>query len=215
LAVSEFRNNPHSTTACRVIAYKNSTIDKLNSIIRVKLFGKNASKFEPNEIIINEGGYGKHIKNGQVFRVIEASIVSGPHGIPCYLLQLSGDILEPVYVVAEEGEDLYDDIVERLERRANATKQWNEYSDFVESFATFNYSYAVNVYKVQGATIDNVYILEKEIMGVKPIGMKQKFQSMYVAVTRAKHRVYIYNKEEKVDNKGIDVLKNRFINEGN
>jgi len=210
LAVSEFRAKQKSTSACRIIAYKNSTIDKLNATVRKQLFGDNLDKFVPGEIIIHEGNYSPEITNGKVYRVAEVTKEMGPHNILCYRLTVAERVDRIIYVVAEEGEDAYDYVESTLKRDAMNTHHWDNYKDFVESFATFNYSYAVNVYKVQGATIDNVYILEDEIMGIKPINMKQKFQSMYVAITRARHRVYLYNKKYKVDNSKINVLKNRF-----
>lgn len=36
--------------------------------------------------------------------------------------------------------------------------------------------------------------MEGEIMSIKPITLKHKLQSMYVAVTRTQKNLYIYNK---------------------
>jgi hypothetical protein len=47
----------------------------------------------------------------------------------------------------------------------------------------------------QGQTLNNVYVCEGEVMGVGPLTWKQKFQALYVAMTRAKEKLYIYNKE--------------------
>lgn len=211
LVVSELKKDMTSTDSCRIIAYKNNTINYINGVVRKSLFGKNLNKFEVGELIISEGGYRREITNGSIFRIKKLTKAIGPHGIPCYILTLDSELVNPVYVVSEDGQNEYDQIEEYLKTIAIRERNFASYKDFVESFANFNYSYAVNVYKVQGSSINNVYILEDEIMGIRPIGMKQKFQSMYVAVTRARHRVYIYNKNYNVNNSHIDIINKRFI----
>ena len=49
--------------------------------------------------------------------------------------------------------------------------------------------------RAQGATLNNAYILEGEVMNVKPLSWKQKFQALYVALTRPKKNLVIHNKE--------------------
>lgn len=48
---------------------------------------------------------------------------------------------------------------------------------------------------MQGATLSNVIVCEGAVMDVKPLSLKQKFQGLYVAMTRAKEQVHIYNKK--------------------
>lgn len=43
-------------------------------------------------------------------------------------------------------------------------------------------------------TLTNVYVCEGEIMDVKPIEWQQRFQALYVAMTRARKKLVIYNK---------------------
>lgn len=213
LAAQEFKNNMLSTDKCRVIAYKNKIIIKINNVIRKLLYGKNAVKFEINELIISNGGFGPAISNGSIFRVLGVKNVLGPLNIPCFMLKLnSEDITYPVYVIKDEGMQMYDEEVEAMKMEAKSSLNWNKYNNFVNQFASFDYSYAVNTHKVQGSTIENVYVIEDEIMSVKPTSAKEKFQSMYVAVTRAKHRVYIFNKKYKTTTE-FEILKNRYQNE--
>lgn len=96
---------------------------------------------------------------------------------------------------------------------AQGSKHWKIYKEFVNSYAKFKYSYAISVHKAQGASIKNVYVFEGEIMGVKPTTMKEKFQSLYVATTRAKHRVYIYNKVNTINNSEIELSHNMYLDE--
>jgi len=209
LAVHDFMTNP-DINSCRIIAYKNKTLDKLNNIIRRRLFGKDLEKYEIGELIISDGGYGKYIKNGDIFKVIGIKRFEDEYGVECAALSLSPPVHDLVKTVTNEGMQRYDEIESYLKKRAQSTKYWKEYKNFLSKYAQFKYSYAVSVHKAQGASINNVYVFEGEIMGVRPITIKEKFQSLYVAVTRAKHRVYVYNKKYSVDNDFISLRKNKY-----
>lgn len=213
MAAEEFKSDMLSIDKCRVVAYRNSVISNINRAIRKILYGKDADEFEVNELIISRGGYGPGINNGDIFRVLRSSPVKGPGNIPCHILKLSSaNITYPVYVVSEEGKEIYEEVLEGYRSAAKGSKNWKKYNEFVKAYALFDYSYAVNTHKVQGSTIENVYVMEDEIMSVKPTSAKEKFQSMYVAVTRAKHRVYIYNKKFTATT-GFNILENRYKDE--
>ena len=145
--------------------------------------------------------------NGQILKVLDHKPTIGPYDVPCELMEFSGKVsnfVEPIYVVSdtEEAREKYNEIKEKLRIEAVKTLDkrirglaWQRYYDFIESFAYFDYAYSVNLYKAQGQTLTNVYVCEGEVMGVGPLTWKQKFQALYVAMTRAKQKLYIYNKE--------------------
>jgi len=213
LAYLDFKRDPISTDGCRIIAYKNKTIDALNNNIRKMLFGKNRNVFEVGELVISDGGYGKEITNGDIFRVTGVKNFEDKNGVHCHILQLNKKLLSPVFVVSARGMETYDELESYYKQQAISTRQWKKYYEFINTYAKFKYSYAISVHKAQGSSIKNVYVFEGEIMGVKPITIKEKFQSLYVAVTRARHRVYIYNKTNSVDNSLINIKKNMYLDE--
>ena len=111
----------------------------------------------------------------------------------------------PIYVVDNDPESklIYNKIAAGMIKEAKSysgniklsREAWKRYYMFIESFAYLDFSSSLSVYKSQGQTLTNVYVCEGEIMGVKPLSWKQKFQALYVAMTRAKEKLYIYNKE--------------------
>jgi hypothetical protein len=104
----------------------------------------------------------------------------------------------PIYVVqnTEAAMIKYHTTKQHLEQNAKRDpRQWIKYYNFIDSFAYFDYCYAQNLYKAQGATLNNVYVCEGEVMNVKPLNWKQKFQALYVATTRAKQKLVIHNKD--------------------
>jgi nucleoside-triphosphatase THEP1 len=68
---------------------------------------------------------------------------------------------------------------------------WKDYYNVSEYFTPFDSAYVVNTYVVQGDTYENVFVNFRDIVNVKPISRKEKLQSLYTAVTRAKTHVSI------------------------
>lgn len=199
----------------RVLAYRNNTVRLLNKRIRQGIFGKDLQQFEKGELVINKGGYSKNknkqgdsitINNGEIFRIRDSINVNGPHDIPC--VQLFFEDVKyalPVLVVSTEGLPMYDRIFKRLNKIAkNDKRYWKDFYNFKDSFAYFDYSYATSIHKAQGSTITHTFIMEDDIMTIKPITNKEKLQSLYVAISRASFRVYVYNKKFKTNMTQID-----------
>lgn len=186
----------------RILAYKNSTIKLLNDSVRNVIYGDLSRQFEYGEIIISNGGFSSGrmpvVYNGQVLAVDDSSIAIGPYGVPCVYLKLNGIATPPtgIPVVLNTPEAIAIFETKRLELHKLGTEygQWQQYNMFLQSFAKFDYAYATSLYKAQGMSLNKVYVCEGEIMDVKPIEWKQRFQALYVAMTRARTELTIYNK---------------------
>ena len=101
----------------------------------------------------------------------------------------------------EKGRYSYFDKHNELKRYAlGDSKQWPRYYDYKTKWAWFDYGYAITSHRSQGRTFKDVIVFENDIIGLKNTPLKQKLQSLYVACTRASRRVYIYNKNSRVDN---------------
>ena len=117
--------------------------------------------------------------------------------IPIYLLDLvdsNGAVFNNIAVLKDELNMNY--IMQRNWMKGRAERElqsryWSEYFTFLEFFNEFDYGYAVNTYVVQGDTYNNVYINLRDIMSVGPITTREKLQSLYTAVTRARKKVKI------------------------
>jgi hypothetical protein len=214
-AIKRFKKNK-GTKYVRILAYRNKTIDKLNNRIRLGLYGEYSAQYEVGELVINNGGYtlkkaGSQknpviISNGSLFNVKSAKAILGPFNIPCIKLKFIDQRFEgDIITVANEGKNMYTAKLSELTSMAKReSKYWKDVFAFKESFAYFNYSYAASIHKAQGSTINHVFILEDDVFAVKLTSTKQKLQSMYVAISRAGFRAYIYNKDFKVQNKFLN-----------
>lgn len=220
-AAYDIRTHPDDVSYARVLAFKHESVAEINNRIREKLYGTNLCQFENKELVICNGGYGilsgssfgGEIKrtpvlyNGQILRVKSYKPVIGPEEVPCVLMSFENyPNLQgyPIYVVQNDPDSqaFYNKKKDRLEMLAKKATEgmpkreaWRRYYAFVESFAYFGFSSSLVLYRAQGQTVTNVYVCEGETMNVKPLTWKQKFQALYVAMTRAKEKVYIYNKE--------------------
>ncbi len=202
-AASEIKSNPNNINYSRILAFKNNSVNIINTNIRDRIYGKDRAQFEHNEILISNGGYAYKntpiLYNGKLFNVEDTKEIIGPYEVPCLSIKFKNfkpmhDVVIPV-VDENRGLDKWTKIRDKLLDNAKRDpRQWIYYYKFIESFAKFDYAYAVNLYKSQGQTLKNVYVLEGEVMDVRPLTLKQKFQALYVAMTRATDAVYVYNK---------------------
>ncbi len=210
-AAEDFKENPNNINYSRILAFKNVSVDILNREIRKLIYGQNTEQFETNEIIIANntiyptfnGKINIHtplIYNGLILEIESFIEDIGPGGIPCLLLKFVGrTISTPIRVVRtdDNGEamDKYNKIKNELKMKAlKDNKQWAIFKLFENNYLQYNYAYALNLYRAQGSTLKNVYILDGEVMKVKPLTWKQKFQALYVAMTRPTHNLTFYSK---------------------
>lgn len=205
--IGRFKADMSNIYNCRVLVYKNNTVKTLNNYIRKRLYTTEA-QFHKGEIVINNGGFEAFdhkvrknvsiIHNGELLRVDEYEPIT-VENIPCYSLSfLNKDtegLLIPVVQDTHVARSMYQAKLQELADNARRDRrQWDMYYDFKNKFATFDYAYAINAYKAQGSSIDHVYVAEGEIMSIHKASMKNKFQAMYVACSRAKKSLTIYKK---------------------
>lgn len=154
--------------------------------------------------------------NGERLEVIEAekyteqetNIVCWSLLVDNYLAPSNKRELRHVKVVAAEGLPTYIALKRQLIGKAktlcaeidpitghpvhNRHEVWQEYYDFINSFCYVNYSYAMTIHKAQGSTIDNVYVVEKDI-NICDWDILQRNKLKYTAFTRAAKNLHILN----------------------
>lgn len=154
--------------------------------------------------------------NGERLEVIEAekyteqetNIVCWSLLVDNYLAPSNKRELRHIKVVSAEGLPTYIALKRQLIGKAktlcaeidpitghpvhNRHEVWQEYYDFINSFCYVNYSYAMTIHKAQGSTIDNVYVVEKDI-NICDWDMLQRNKLKYTAFTRAAKNLHILN----------------------
>ncbi len=154
--------------------------------------------------------------NGERLEVIEAekyteqetNIVCWSLLVDNYLAPSNKRELRHIKVVSSEGLPTYIALKRQLIGKAktlcaeidpitghpvhNRHEVWQEYYDFINSFCYVNYSYAMTIHKAQGSTIDNVYVVEKDI-NICDWDILQRNKLKYTAFTRAAKNLHILN----------------------
>jgi len=154
-AANDIISNRNDKNHTRILAYKNSTIELLNTGVRERIYGKNSHQFERNEIIISRGGFSVNrspiIHNGQISVVTGIAYQLGPFGIPCAYLALDNVPTTatgiPVVMNTEEAQTAYEIVRRQRYKEAAEYGQWSRYNQFLQSFAVFDYAYATSLYK--------------------------------------------------------------------
>lgn len=154
--------------------------------------------------------------NGERLEVVEAekyteqetNIVCWSLLVDNYLAPSNKRELRHIKVVSSEGLPAYIALKRKLIGKArtlcaevdpitgrpvhNRHEVWQEYYDFINSFCYVNYSYAMTIHKAQGSTIDNVYVVEKDI-NICDWDILQRNKLKYTAFTRAAKNLHILN----------------------
>lgn len=231
IAVRAFKSSDNPNIM-RLLGYRNKTIQKINDVARANIYCNekgepvdDLDQFMPGELVICDGGYNvsvvtddgvrinhNAIYNGETFRVNgHIPIQKGPRDIPSIAMDLEPFVRMPegteIYALDyERGRHLYYNELNKLLATAKAdNRQWSRYYDFLSLWAKFDYAYALTSHKSQGRTFEDVIVFENDIISLKRTSLKNKLQSLYVSCTRAKRRVYIYNKRFKVDNSELPI----------
>jgi ATP-dependent exoDNAse (exonuclease V) alpha subunit len=193
----------------RIMAFKNETIRNINHNVREILYGStDLSQFEDGEMIIanntTRDPFGNVIVfNGEILKVKRTKIDFGPEDIPCVFLEVYGKdhnplVSPPIFTVVtnDGGEAMrkFEKVSQTLYTAArNDSSLWKNYFNFRDQFLRYDYAYAINLYRAQGSTIRNAYVLDGEVMDVRPLTWKQKFQALYVAITRPSQYLTFFN----------------------
>ena len=206
-AAYEIKTHPDNPNYARVLAFKIKSINLINAEIRRLIFGEHTKQFEQGEILISAGGYAPFneqiIHNGQVLVVEDFEPVDKhPFDLDVVKIQFKGmdhTELPPIYTLknTEEAHKNYYKMKVKYHRLAKigSIDDVHIYERFLKSIGWFQYGYSSTIYKAQGSTLQQTYVTEGEVMRVKMLDWKTKFQALYVAITRGKDKVFIHNKD--------------------
>lgn len=186
----------------KVIAYRNKCIDSTNSSIRDIVFPDTFESLIKGDLVFMTNNFKSDsprykVQNSDEFVVKEVikKHVNNNHGRPveCYFGEIDVPMYYESYIITptEHGIDTYNKIVSKLTADAKQNGSlWKQLYSFKEMFCEYTMGYAINVYRSQGSTYDNVFLDLNDILNTGPLTPKRKLQSIYTALTRAQEIVY-------------------------
>jgi exodeoxyribonuclease-5 len=203
---------------CRALAWRNRTVNSLNQFIRSGIRGVDCERFVIGERLLATEHYSRpDPMTGQPKTVFSTSaemeLVNAYEGtqggwgvwlLEVQLLDATG--LQTMIPVLHERE------FKRFEQEQSRVKKlalskdksaWKTWHENRKQFAYVDYAYAMTVHKSQGSTFTNVFLDVGDILADRsdavvtlPTGERQKVyernQLLYVALTRAAERVFIF-----------------------
>lgn len=179
-------------------------ITSINKTIRKHLWNTREQFVEGETLVANNPFIqaGDTILQNGDFIIVKSFKRHTVFGIECFIVDAykkSGTIVYGVPIVAEEGKKEYNRILKKLSTEAKGNKDlWKRFYQFQDRFAQVSYGYAVTAYKAQGSEYDTVYVFEDDIMGVRPITLKEKFQCLYTGITRASKKLVLFSEKNKL-----------------
>ncbi len=210
--VSEFKvgidnSNPNQI---KIVAYRNDTRRALNTVMRERIFGKDAERqFVKGDLIMFSNNYKisrevsiSNSYEAQIKTVNKAKTLDGWNVFEISFASEENPKKDVyVRVLSNEDSERFSAELSKLRNVALAQKKktkeysnaWKEYYTLKDKFAPIEYGYAVTSHKSQGSTYNTVVVAASDIMSVKPISPKVKSQSIYTALTRAKNTTIVVN----------------------
>lgn len=180
----------------KIVTYRNPTRQALNKNLHTALFGENAPEFNKGELIIFTEPWGDEFDNSEQSQVISVSGIREKFGIKYVELDVKVDRkIATIPVVPREEIANYNKVLNTLSTQAkqikasggNAREAWAKFWNVRNYFAKIDYAYAITSHKSQGSTYDIVVVDEADIMDVKPTTIKNKSESIYTGITRARN----------------------------
>jgi len=199
-AVHQFKSGSFDDdpTYCRVLAYRNSTVQAYNREIRRRIYGADAPRFVEGEWLVAMEGweqFGKpYLQNSeevQVTKVEEDVLYTLDDEWMVWGLEIKspGDYLTRTILVLHESEHArYRKKLDELRKEARKTKQWRAFYELNEAFARVDYLYAMTVHKSQGSTFHTCFVDWQDLRMCKG---SERTALFYVSVTRPSHRLAV------------------------
>jgi len=192
---------------CKIIAWRNVTVDYYNKFVRAFKYGLKANKIVLNEKLI----VGKPIKtddgSGTIFvtnedlvvnqiEVKEKSITGGTSWKYYDCLVQGFEKVDNIHILHESEEVAFNKCLKNMSSDASSEpdvskriKKWKEFFNFKENFSEVKYSYAITAHNSQGSTYDNTFVMYGDISLNK--NDEEKKRILYTAMTRPRKMLYV------------------------
>ena len=211
----------HDPSLIKCISYTNKRISRINTIIRTLLYGKDPEKYVVNDILTGYSSLGG-ISNSVDYIVVSAkSIVTKLDGLNNDFFawdltlkdSLSGAIFKTLLIQEDNIIDSLKSLASEIERRrlrairSKRSADWVCYFKLTDSFIldadlclndrivkskTIDYGYCITAHKSQSGEYDSIFIDMENILSC--IGKETLRQLQYVALSRVKNKIYLYQK---------------------
>jgi len=183
--------DPEQIDKCRIVAYRNKTVDTYNEYIRKKLLGDNKAQILKGDLIIANAPYRKGIiKNNEFLKVVHVQAFRNK-GVKGFSLDLENNQkarISDVRVLDKDDMIGYYKELDKLKKK----KRWKEFYALKDGYLNYSFAHCTTSHKMQGSTVSHVFVDVEDIMDVSKITLLEKLQSIYVGISRAANKIFVY-----------------------
>lgn len=191
----------NGTDEFKYLAWTNKEVDKINTLVRHRIYGDYPAKIELGETIVFDAPYANYntnetVKVEELYKYTETIkvILTDNHKE-----KITEEVKFVVYCVNKNILILDDSSIPTFKRYAAIMNKnckqnlltFEERNKFLATFASFKYNHALTVHKSQGSTYKTT------VLNVKDISFNQNEQEkqrlLYTGVTRASDLLILYN----------------------
>jgi hypothetical protein len=201
------KNFDDDANYCKIIAWRNVTVDYYNKFVRAFKYGAKANKIVENEKLIvgkpirTEDGSGVIFTTNEdlVVRQIEIKekTITGGNSWKYYDCLVQGfENTDNIHILHESEEGKYNKYLKVLSTDAASEKdvsrrikKWKDFFSFKDNFADVNYAYCITAHNSQGSTYENAFVMYSDILLNRREDERKRI--MYTAMTRPRKMLYI------------------------
>lgn len=192
---TEHEDFHHNADFCRVVAWRNATVNDYNKQVRHMLKQDPSIPFCPGDIVtVNEA----YVKGDEVLfntgtEVTVSSIAASEHPVFPEIKAWKVELFEAVgydfWVLMEEAIPVYKSKLNKFKQDAFSSKNWGPYYGLAEFFIDLRPLFSITCHKSQGSTFENTFVDLPDIYKNKR--KTEADHCLYTAVTRSSKNVFI------------------------
>lgn len=191
--------------AFKTIAWRNVTVNALNTMIRAAIYGDEAQQgFIKGEKVLTaapivEDGH-TEATTDTTGTILSVSLATHPSSLVLFygefkvwemVVAFDSGSTCVVRALHSDSKRLYDRTLEGLAGDAKKDyRLWSTFHEFRDSFNDIRYAHAITSHRSQGSTYTNVFVDVEDIK--KNPNWEEGMKSLYVACTRASNNLMLY-----------------------
>lgn len=183
----------------KAIAWRNVTVDKLNKLIRGKIFNNPTELWLPTDRVLfaapaydlEDQKVASTDDEGVINRIaVEWHPIYGEMKIFRISITLDDGRPAVARVLHPDSVMAFSQKLDALSDKARANRRfWKEFWSFKDAFHNLRYSYALTAHRAQGSTYETVFVDYRDILLNRT--KSEAMRCLYVACTRPKKRLYL------------------------
>lgn len=198
----------------KIVVYRNEVREALNLAIHNRIFAGSKGLCAGDLIIFNarykeiENATEGQIKNISVPKVDNYGVYYVTISVK---LPREKDLQEVDYLLPESRathKRIVSNMFSQAKKLAGSPDYYNAIetaSKYKEKYANLDFGYALSSHKSQGSTYDIVVVFKDDILKVKMIGNKEKSESIYTALTRARNIAIVIDERSSASSEFKDL----------